>query len=186
MAKTLFGGVIAGVALYLVGFLFWGTPLSQLAFKQLEAPQSAMLQQALAETLTKSGTGAYSIPVTGTAEGDNLFTRGPVAMVHFNTSGFPIVDSGALGSGLVLAIITGLIIAVALGAVGSRVPDFATRARIAVLFALAGTLYTEIGQPIFNHFGMGYWVYLFLSDFIGLSVAGVIIARWFLPKGGTI
>jgi hypothetical protein len=186
MVRTLIGGVVAGVALYLIGFIFWGTPLSQLAFKRLEQPQSAALQQALAETLTMSGTGTYSIPATGTATGDMAFARGPVATVHFNTSGFPVVDGGALGSGFILAIVTGLIIALAMGAVGSRITDFASRARIAVLFALAATLYIEIGQPIFNHFGQGYWIYLFISDFVGLSVAGLIIARWFLPRGGIL
>ncbi|WP_340314243.1 hypothetical protein [Rhizorhabdus argentea] len=184
MAKTLIGGVVAGIALYLVGFLFWGTPLSLLAFRRLGEPQSAALQQALAETLTTSGTGTYLVPATGTAAGDLLYARGPIAMVHFNTSGFPVVDSGALLTGFLLAIVTGLIIALALGAIGSRVTDFFSRAQVAILFALAGTLYTEIGQPIFNHFGFGYWTYLFLSDFIGLSVAGLIIARWFLPRGG--
>lgn len=184
MAKTLLGGVLAGVALYLVGFLFWGTPLSQLAFNRLEQPESAAVQQALAEHLTRSGTGTYLIPTVGSAQGDLLYARGPVAMVHFNISGFPIVDSATLGTGFLLAIATGLIIALALGAIGERVTDFFSRAQVAILFALAGTLYTEIGQPIFNHFGFGYWVYLFLSDFIGLSLAGLIVARWFLPKGG--
>jgi len=184
MAKTLLGGIFAGVALYLIGFIFWGTPLSQLAFSRLDQPQSVALQQALAETLTVSGTGTYAVPATGTAGGDILFARGPVAMVHFNSSGFPVVDSGSLGAGLVLAIVTGLIVAAALGAIGSRVTDFASRARVAILFALAATLYIEIGQPIFNHFGFGYWIYLFISDFVGLSVAGLIVARWFLPRGG--
>ncbi|ATE63201.1 hypothetical protein [Rhizorhabdus dicambivorans] len=184
MAKTLLGGVFAGVAMFFIGFIFWGTPLSQLAFNRIEQPQSAAIQQALAENLTITGTGTYAIPATGSAAGDILYARGPVAMVHFNTGGFPVVDSASLLSGFVLAIVTGLIIALAMGAVGSRVPDFFSRARIAILFALAATLYIEIGQPIFNHFGYGYWVYLFLSDFIGLAVAGLIIARWFLPKGG--
>ena len=184
MAKTLLGGVVGGVAMFFIGFIFWGTPLSQLAFKRLDQPQSAAIQQALAENLTATGTGTYAIPATGSAAGDLLYARGPVAMVHFNTAGFPVVDSASLGSGFVLAVITGIIIAVALGAVGTRVPDFFSRARIAVLFALAATLYIEIGQPLFNHFGYGYWIYLFLSDFIGLSAAGLIVARWFLPRGG--
>lgn len=184
MARTLLGGLLAGVALYLVGFIFWGTPLSQLAYNRLEPPQSAAVQQALAEQLTRSGTGTYLVPAMGTAQGDILYARGPVATVHFNSAGFPIVDSAALGTGFLLAIVTGLIIALALGAIGARVTDFFSRAQVAILFALAATLYTEIGQPIFNHYGYGYWIYLFLSDFIGLSVAGLIVARWFLPKGG--
>lgn len=184
MAKTLLGGVIAGVALYLVGFFFWGTPLSQLAFRKLADPQVAAAHQALAETLSPSGTGTYLIPAPDTASGSVLYGKGPVAMVHFNTSGFPVVDSASLGSGFLLALVTGLLLAIALGTIATRVTDFFSRARIAILFALAITLYTEIGQPIFNHFGFGYWIYLFLSDFIALSAAGLIIARWFLPRGG--
>ena len=184
MAKTLIGGVFAGVALYLVGFIFWGTPLSLLAFNRLAQPESAALQQALAETLSRSGTGTYLVPTTGTAAGDLLHARGPIATVHYNLAGFPVVDSASLGTGLILAIATGLLIALALGAIGSRVTDFFSRARVAILFALAATLYTDIGQPIFNHYGFGYWFYLFLSDFIGLSIAGLIIVRWFLPRGG--
>lgn len=186
MAKTLIGGIFAGVALYLIGFIFWGTPLSLLAFKRLEQQPSAALQQALAETLTTSGTGTYAIPATGSAAGDLLFARGPIATVHFNISGFPVVDAGALGSGFLLAIVTGLIIALAMGIVGSRITDFAGRAQVAVLFALGMTLYTDIGQPIFNHFGYGYWIYLFISNFVGLSAAGLIVARWFLPRGGIL
>ena len=118
------------------------------------------------------------------AAGSVLYGKGPVAMVHFNSRGFPVVDTAALGTGLILALVTGLLIALALGSIASRVTDFASRARIAFAIALIGTLYTEIGQPIFNHFGWGYWTYLWLSDFIGLSVAGLIVAKWFLPRGG--
>ena len=184
MAKTLLGGVLAGVALYLVGVFFWGTPLSQLAFNRLDDPQVAIAQQALAETLSPTGTGTYLIPAPDTAGGSVLYGKGPIATVHFNTAGFPVVDGGALGAGFLLAIVTGLIIALALGAIGSRVTDFFSRAQVAILFALAGTVYTELGQPIFNHFGWGYWVYLFISNFVGLTIAGLIIARWFLPRGG--
>lgn len=182
MVRTLLGGVLGGVALYLVGFLFWGTPLSGLAFNSLDEAPSAAAQLALAQTLGPTGTGAYIIPSADTAAGSVLYGKGPVAMVHFNMSGFPVVDSGALGAGFVLAVITGLLIAFALGSIASRVTDFTSRARIALAIALIGTLYAELGQPIFNHFGWAYWIYLWLSDFIGLSVAGLLIAKWFLPK----
>lgn len=184
MAKTLFGGLLGGVAMFFIGFIFWGTPLSLLAFNHIEEAPSTALQAALAQTLTQSGTGTYSIPATGTAAGSVLYGKGPIATVHFNMAGFPAVDTASLLQGLLLALLTGVIIALALGAVGSRVTDFASRARVAILFALAGTVWTELGQPIFNHYGWGYWIYLFLSDFIALSAAGLIVARWFLPKGG--
>ena len=184
MAKTLFGGLLGGVAIFLIGFLFWGTPLSLLAFNQIDEPRSAALQASLAQTLTESGTGTYLIPAMNTAAGSILYGKGPVATVHFNTGGFAAADTGSLLQGLILALVTGVIIAIALGTVGSRITDFGSRARIAILFALAATIWTELGQPIFNHYGWGYWVYLFVSDFVALSAAGLIVARWFLPRGG--
>jgi hypothetical protein len=184
MAKTLLGGVLGGIALYLVGFLFWGTPLSLLAFNRLEEAPSTALQAALAQNLTTGGTGTYLVPATNTAAGSVLYGRGPIATIHFNTGGFALADTSALATGFGLAILTGILIALALGAIGSRVLDFGSRAAVVLLFTLAITVYTELGQPIFNHYGWGYWVYLFASDFIGLSACGLIIARWFLPKGG--
>lgn len=184
MAKTLLGGIVAGVALYLVGIFFWGTPLSQLAFNKLGDQQVAIAHQALAETLTPTGTGAYLIPAPDTASGSVLYGKGPVAMVHFNTSGFPVVNSASLGGGFLLALVTGLLIALALGTIATRVTDFFSRAWIVILLALAITLYAHLGQPVFNHFGYGYWIYLFISDFVGLTIAGLIVARWFLPRGG--
>jgi hypothetical protein len=183
MAKTLFGGLVGGFALYLIGFIFWGTPLSMLAFKTVDDAQGAALQAALAQTLTATGTGTYNIPSSATGQGTVLFGKGPVATIHFNISGFPVVDSASLLGGLIMALVTGLIIAIAMSGIAFRVTDFTSRAKVAILFALAAALYLDLGQPVFNHYGWGYFIYLFLSDFIGLSVAGLVISRWFLPKG---
>jgi hypothetical protein len=183
MAKTLFGGLVGGFALYLVGFIFWGTPLSMLAFKTVDDTQGAALQAAIAQTLTATGTGTYTIPSAATGQGTILFGKGPVATIHFNISGFPVVDSASLLGGLVMALVTGLIIAIAMSGIAPRVIDFKSRAKTVVLFALAAALYLDLGQPVFNHYGWGYFIYLFLGDFIGLSVAGLVISRWFLPKG---
>jgi hypothetical protein len=182
MMRTVLGGIVGGFALYLVGFLFWGSPLSNLAFSTVDDARGAAVQTALAQNLTENGTGTYVIPWPSTQQGTVLFGQGPIATVHFNTGGFPVVDTSSLIAGLVLALITGLIIAFALKIVGDRVPGFPERAKVAVLFALAATLYLDIGQPIFNHYGSRYFIYLFLSDFIGLAVAGLVIAKWFLPR----
>ena len=141
MTRTLFGGLVGGLAMYLVGFLFWGTPLSNLAFARISDGQSAAVQSALAQNLTLSGTGTYVVPSPGTQEGTVLFGKGPIATIHFNTGGFPAVDTTALMGGLVMALLAGVIFAAALGIVARGVPAFVDRARVAILIALAVTLY---------------------------------------------
>jgi hypothetical protein len=175
MFKTLIGGLLGGLAMYLVGFLFWGTPLSNIAYSRIDGQASATLQAQLAQALTQSGTGVYAIPSPGSSEGTILYGKGPVAQVMFNTAGFPVVDSSSLIAGLVLALIVGVILAFALRAVTI---DAATRGRAAILFAFAAVLWMHIGQPIFNHAPWGYYLYLAFSDFLGLAAAGLIAARF--------
>ena len=135
----------------------------------------------MARALTESGTGVYIVPSPTTAEGTVLYGRGPVAQVFFNSSGYPVTDQSALIGGFILSLVVGVLIALALRAAAA---DFAGRARLVVLFALAAVLWLHIGQPVFNHAPWGYFLYLAFSDFVGLVAAGLIAARWFMavPK----
>jgi hypothetical protein len=174
MVRTLIGGLLGGFALYLVGFIFWGTPLSGIAFAQAGDAQNLAVHQALASNL--AATGSYLVPDPGTPTGTALFGQGPIAMVHFVSQGFPVIDGSSLLLGLILSLIAGIIIAVALDAVTP-----ANRLRTGLLFALAVTAYLDLGQPIFNHYGWGYFIYLFLGDLIGFGVA-VAVSTWFLGR----
>ena len=174
MVKTLLGGLIGGVAMYLVGFLFWGTPLSALAFHRAEAAAGSNLQAAMAQALTPSGTGVYVIPDPSTAQGTILYGKGPVATVFYNSIGFPVTDAGALVGGLILALAVGVLIALMLRFAGG---DLGGRVRVTIFFALAAVLWLHIGQAVFNHAPWGYILYLTFSDFVALVAAGLIAAK---------
>jgi len=182
MVRTVIGGIVAGFILFFIGFVFWATPLNRLAFNDAGAAESAAVQAALAQNLTKSGTGTYQIPNPDTAEGTVLYGRGPVASIHFNTSGFAVDDMNMMIVGLVFALVTGLLIAFALAAVGGGGRSFAGLARLVVLFSAAITFWTILAQPVFGHFGWGYWVYSFIAETTALVLAGLVVARWFMPN----
>lgn len=177
MVRTLIGGIAAGFILFFIGFVFWATPLNRLAFSDAGATESAAVQAALASNLTKTGT--YQIPNPDTAEGTVLYGKGPVASIHYNTKGFAVDDMNMMIVGLVFALVTGLLMAIALAAVGSC--GFAGRARLVVLYSVAITFWTILAQPVFGHFGWGYWVYAFIAETTALILAGLVIARWFMP-----
>lgn len=181
MVRTVIGGIVAGFILFFIGFIFWATPLNRLAFNDAGAAESAAVQAALAQNLTRSGTGTYQIPNPDTAEGTVLYGRGPVASIHFNTSGFPVDDMNMMIVGLVFALVTGLLIAFALAAVGGGGRSFASLARLVVLYSAGITFWTILAQPVFGHFGWGYWIYSFVAETTALVLAGLVIARWFMP-----
>jgi hypothetical protein len=174
MVRPIIGGLLGGLAMFDTGFIFWGTPLSALAYSRTDDQASANLQAALAQALNGGGTGVYVIPDPSTAQGTILYGRGPVAQVFYNSGGFPVMDSAALIGGVILALIVGVLIALALRFVAA---DFGSRARATILFAIAAVLWLHIGQAVFNHAPWGYILYLAFSDFVGLALAGLIAAK---------
>ena len=181
MIRTIIGGLLGGLILFLVGFVFWATPLSELAYEKAGEREGAAVQLSLAQNLTRSGTGAYVIPDAGTPGGTVLYGQGPVAVVHFNTAGFAVDDMSMMVSGFVFAIISGLLMAFGLAAVGAG-RSFAGLARLVVLFSIGITAWTILAQPVFNHFGWAHWIYAFIAETTALILAGLVIARWFLPR----
>ena len=189
MARTFIGGLVAGIILFVVGFIFWATPLGEIPYSRATEAQNAAVQTALAQNLTKtdpktgevSGTGTYVIPEHTSAQGAVLYGKGPIATVHYNVKGFSPDDMSMILPGFVMAVASGLLIAFALAAVGSGGRSFGSLARLIVPFSIGVTLWTILAQPVFNHFGWGYWIYSFIAETTGIVVAALVVARWFLP-----
>lgn len=189
MVRTLIGGLAAGLVIFVVGFIFWATPLGELPYSRATDAQNAAVQTALAQNLTKtdaktgeiSGTGAYIIPAHQSAEGAVLYARGPIATIHYNTRGYSPDDMSMILPGLIVALVSGLLMAFGLAAV-SPGRSFAEMARLVVLFSAGFTVWEYIGSPIFNHFGWGFWIYAFIAETVSLILAGLVVARWFLPR----
>jgi hypothetical protein len=181
MVRTVIGGLVGGIILFVMGFVFWATPLSELAFSKAGDAEGAAVQAALAQNLTKTGTGTYEIPYAGTPQGTTLYGRGPIATVHFNTAGFSKEDMGMLLPGFIAAVLTALLIAFALAA-GAGGRNFAEAARLVVLYTLGFNIWAYLAMPIFANFGWGYWIYAFIAESVSLILAGLVIARWFVPR----
>lgn len=178
--RTFIGGIVAGLILFVVGFIFWATPLHQLAYRTAPDAQGAAVQLSLAQNLSQSGTGTYVIPSPHSQQGGVLYSQGPIATVHFNTQGYSPDDMTMIVPGFVMAIVAGILIALGLSVLGGT-RSFGDRARLIVFFSVGITLWTILAQPVFNHFGWGYWLYAFVAETTGLVLAGLVVARWFLP-----
>ena len=60
MIRLVIGSIVGGLAQFLVGFVFWGTPLSRIAFTVAPDAANAAVQTALAQNLTATGAGALA------------------------------------------------------------------------------------------------------------------------------
>jgi hypothetical protein len=182
MVRIIIGSIVGGFVQFIIGALFWATPLSRIAFSVAPDAQQAAVQTALAQNLTATGTGTYFVPWPETAQGTILHGRGPVALIFFNTNGFPLMVPSAMIGGLVLSIVSIFLLGLALHTVAERVTDFASRMKIVVFASLGITLYAILGQPTYNFFlPWGYWIYLAISLLVGFVVGGLVLAKWFVP-----
>jgi len=181
MIRTFIGGLVAGIILFVTGFIFWATPLGEIPYSHAPDAQNAAVQLALNENLTPAGTGAYIIPSHASAQGAVLYAQGPIATVYFNTSGYSPDDMTMLLPGFIAALVAGLLMAFALAAVGGGGRSYAGTARLVVLISLGFCVWSFLATPIFNHFGWRYWIYAFVAESVSFILAGMVIARWFLP-----
>ncbi len=183
MPRMLIGSIAAAVAMFVTGFIFFATPLSYLAYGSVGVPQQATIQQTLAANLPNTGT--YSIPSASTGDGTVMYGKGPIATIHYNSGGFGVADPGVLIAGFIHELIVAILIGFALLTVAARVPDFVSRAKLVILFSVAGGVLAHLGEPIRYHHDWAHFIYLFVGDTAMLIVGGLVIARWFLPRAET-
>ena len=180
MVRIIFGAAVAAIAMFVIGFLFFGTGLSALASANLDDGRAAAVQQSLAANLPRTGT--YFVPAAEASAAQTvMYGQGPIATIHYSTGGFAAMDTPTLVMGLVFNFVVALLIGTALIGIDRRVPDFGSRARVAVLIAVAATAFTHLGEPIYYHHDWAHFIYLFIADGLMLAAAGIILA-WFLPK----
>ena len=182
MARTFIGGLVGGIIIFVMGYIFWASPLGNIPFSRSTEAQAAAVQTSLAQNLTQPGTGTYLIPDPRTREGAALYTKGPVATVSFNTAGFAPEDVSMLLPGFILAVVAGLLIAFGLASVGGDGRSVANLPRLVVLYTLGFTVWDCLTNPIFMHADWRYWIYSLVAGSVSFILAGLVIARWFVPR----
>ena len=183
MVRTFIGGLVGGLILFVVGYIFWGSPLAEIPLHHVGDQQSAAVQATLRQNLPE--TGAYVIPNYTTPVGAASYSQGPIATVYFNSQGFSRDDMSMLLPGFLMAVAAGMLMAFGLAAVGGGGRSFSSTARLVVFFSLGFTVWEYLATPIFSHYGWRFWIYAFSAESVSLILAGLVIARWFLPPGPT-
>jgi hypothetical protein len=181
MIRMVLGAAAAAVAMFVIGFIFFGPlGLSNLATGNLDDNQAAAVQQSLAANLPSTGT--YFVPSAEKSPAQTvMYGQGPIATVHYNTAGFAAMDTATLGMGIAFNFLIALVMGLALLGIDGRVSDFGSRARVAAMLSVAGVAFTHLSEPIYYHHDWPYFIYVFVADGLMLATAGFILA-WFLPR----
>ena len=178
MIRVIIGSAAAAFAMFIIGFIFFGLGLQNIAMKSVGDLQAAPIQQALRANIADTGT--YVVPGDRTPEQTRMYGTGPVATIHYNVNGQVAGMSAGLAlKGLIFNFAIALAIGLALIGIDGRVPDFASRARVVAIVAVAAAAFAHLGVPLYFPQGWTYYAYLFIADAVALAAGGIIVA-WFL------
>lgn len=181
MKRMLIGALLASVAMWFWGFLFWG--ISPLPAKVLRSvPDEVALADKLKAALPE--TGVYAIPSMGAGVSQEEFTKrhqaGPVAQIVYVAEGADPVSAAVFGGGWLHMLACALI----LGWILLYVPEPTTFGSRYCILALAGTaaaIWSNLGKPIWWHQPWAFHVLYAVYDLTSLLLAAVILA-WYVRR----
>jgi hypothetical protein len=182
MVRALIGAVAAAVAMFVIGFIFFATPLHNLAVGKLDDTRAAAVQQSLNANVQRTGT--YFVPDSDTPQQSVMYGTGGVATIHYNSGGFAASDTTSMAGGFVHMLIVTLLMAAGLLTLVSYVPDFAVQVKLLVLGSIGAAAFMRLGEPVWYHHDWGHAIYMFVADSISLIVAGIVILK-LLPRASS-
>ncbi|MEM1249462.1 MAG: hypothetical protein AAGA81_21790 [Acidobacteriota bacterium] len=177
MKNVLIAGILAGVALFVWGALFWAVlPTANLGFASLDADTSAELGRAVQTSVTEAGT--YLLPDAELPfeEYQNRHLDGPVAMLFVQPGGMQAMPPSTFGKGLLHFVLVGILAAALLKMTSPAFTGFAQRFLFVVLcFGLAVAL-TDLNGPIWWHNPPAFHAVTALFHLSGGALAAAVLA----------
>ncbi len=180
MKRLSLGVVLATLAVYAWGMLYWGfNPLPYAAWQRTNDDVAA--GQALLEHFPRSGT--YFIP--GMYNDDETLTRlyesGPVAFVHMiSRDGRPRVDPAIFVKGLALDFVVVSLVALLLWQAG--LPTYRARLTVVVLAGAAAAVLIDVGATVWWYIDWEWKLAQALYDWSAFVVAGLVLAGFVRPE----
>lgn len=181
MVKFILGIVVASVALYMWGFLFWGLgPYPTLIWKQ--PTDMAVARSALAEQFPQAGT-YFVPPYTGDDDAfQKGYEEGPVAFVQMLApQGRPAMDASIMIRGFVLNVLVIVLLALLLKQVVAATPTYLSRVSVATLVGLVAAVFIDIGDTAWWGIALEWKLYQAAYHVSAAVVVGAVLGLFITP-----
>ncbi|MCZ6536548.1 MAG: hypothetical protein O6838_01455 [Gammaproteobacteria bacterium] len=182
MKELLLGSVIAAVALFFWGFVYWAvSPLPYTALKTVADETAA--GQALLEHFPQSGT--YYLPDPQNPDIDEmnaLHRQGPVAMVDIDADGAVPQSPIVMLAGFAHMLITTLMISLLMRLTGDALATYGDRVLFVFLAGVIVAFWARISDVIWWGLGLPWQMYNAIYDVSAWLIAGLILAKFVGPK----
>ncbi len=180
MLKPALGTILAAVAMFFWGFLYWGSGLID-PFSHMSAEGEIAIGDTLKANLPADGVYFVPEPKHGTPEEwQSRMSVGPVAMINFRNGGTaPMAQTMAFGFLHMLG--TAILLALVLQVILPVTPSYVDRVKIAALIGILGAFEAHIGQPIWWHWPWSYALIAAGYTFGSYVIAGLVLSYFVTP-----
>ena len=172
--------LLATLAAYTWGFLFWGG--MSLPYSVWEhADDDAAAGRALLEHFPERG--SYFVPGrhTDSATQERLYSAGPVAFVQMLApNGRPMMDTSIMLRGFALTLIVALLLALLLRRVAPALPTYGSRVGFIAAVGVVAVVLVHGGDAVWWSTPLDWKLVQAAYDIVVVAVYGLVLAR-FIP-----
>lgn len=186
MRSLIAGSLLAAVAMFIFGMVYWMSPLSSVGIH--EPQDNVAAQSILRQTFPK--TGLYWVPgMELWAEDAELYERlhvqGPVVMVNIIHDPGPSMAPNVFVSGFIHEWIVCFLIGWILVRAAPAVKTYSDRVAYVALIGFTVALFSEIGAAIWWRMPLSVQLVGFAYTFLAWLIAGLVLARFIRPVAPT-
>jgi hypothetical protein len=184
MNKQLIGVVLATIAVFMWGFVYWGLMSAPYApLKATNGDEAA--QRALLEHFPSTGMylvpGAYNTP----EDAARMFAEGPMAMVNFVREGQAMEDPVMMGQGFALNLLVVLLLAVVMKRALPALPSYRERIVFTALIGLTAVVMINFGDAVWWRYPWAWKASQSLYGLVSFTIAGAILGKFIQPKSAS-
>lgn len=180
---TWLGSLLAALAVFVWGFLFWGLGVINPFDTGLD---SVKAQEALKSLVP--GDGVYLVPeMSGSSPQEveswvGLRRQGPLATVIVRQAGAEPVNPVEFALGFLHNFVTALLLALLLGKALSALPTYGSRVGFILLAGAAATFWSHVSDPIWMAHPWRFHLMSMAYDLVAWAIMGAILARFVKSK----
>ncbi len=179
MKKVVIASVLAAIALFFWGFIYW-VPLAQGLNIFRPAPNEVELAKALKDNLGTAD-GFYFLP-TDMSDEAGLAVRheaGPIAMIAYQSGGAPLVNPQVFLFGFLHELASAFLMALLLTWMAPRLHSFKERVQLVAGAGFAVSFYGNLGRPIWMVQPWSFHIFQFVYEITSWLVVALVLS-WFI------
>lgn len=182
MKKFILAPVLAALAAFVLGFIYWGLP-PHLAYKGLgSVPDVSGTALAVGKMFPASGVYLLPSPLDGEAKMNELAARGPSVEVHLTKEPSTNADMAkCMALGFVHLFVVSLLLSIILSGLAKSFVCWTCRVKFCAAIGLLVAT-SDLGYVIWWHHSLGWTLAQSIYDFLTYVTIGLVLAKFVTPK----